>query len=468
MEPHTSAVCRLLERHYFALLVTVMALAALLRFSLLSTVPHAYFDEINIPHFGYALLQDLRQTPFMTAHPPLPHYLFAGAIALYYQLPWIDGGLPDQWAAVDPLSYRWLTALLGVLCCGLVAGIVRRLGGGQWVALLAALFMAIDGALIVDSRAGLNNIVMLFFGLAALWLFAMAVADQWRWRYLLLSGVLLGATVSVKWNGLGFWLVPAGCVGLLWIWSVPMRRPAAAKDALLFNQWPLDAAFIVRVGVALLLVPLAVYWLLWQPYLLHEQQWGFGEIHARMRAFHTQQVGANDHPYCSAWYQWPYQGRPMSYFFERVPLDAGQGFKAIHLLANPLLYPLSFLAVLWCSWQWIRHWGAAMMARPVCQSVNIAFITVVLLGFWGNFLPWALVSRCLFAYHYEPASAFAFAALAACLVGAWGTGAWPRRLAVAGILGLIIAAFFYWLPLALGWPLSAEAFYQRMWFTSWI
>ena len=38
--------------------------------------------------------------------------------------------------------------------------------------------------------------------------------------------------------------------------------------------------------------------------------------------------------------------------------------------------------------------------------------TFILLGFFANFLPWALVSRSAFIYHYQPAACFSFIALA--------------------------------------------------------
>jgi dolichyl-phosphate-mannose--protein O-mannosyl transferase len=42
------------------------------------------------------------------------------------------------------------------------------------------------------------------------------------------------------------------------------------------------------------------------------------------------------------------------------------------------------------------------------------------------------------------------------------------RLAGVAALAAIVAAFIFWLPLALGLPISNEGFYSRMWFNSWI
>nr|WP_246341198.1 phospholipid carrier-dependent glycosyltransferase [Simiduia aestuariiviva] len=450
-----------LARYFYWLLVGVLLLAATLRFWQLDAVATAYFDEINVPQFGYALLNDLPQTPFMTAHPPLPHYLFAGAMALYYQLPWVAGAVTDPWAAIDPLSYRWLTAAAGTLCCLLLAMCVRRLGGSPGWALLAAGCVAIDGALIVDSRTGLNNMLMLTLGLAALWAFAVALQQRWRWLPLLVCGVLLGATVATKWNGLGFWLVPAALmVGALCYQFGAGRALSPSLPWVTHAQW-------LRLVVCLWLVPAVTYWLLWQPYLAHEAQWGFIEIHQRMQAFHTQEVGAAGHPYCSAWYQWPYQGRPMSYFFQPESLAAGEGYLAIHLLGNPFLYPLSWLAVLALTLRGGRQLWCCARQSGEAQVELLAL--VIPLAFWANWLPWSLVDRCLFSYHYEPASVFAFAALAGVMLHRDGRPMSQAAWLSAGLCLLaIVWAAVYFLPLALGLPLSHEAFYDRMWLRAWI
>ena len=469
MVPYFPVGLSVLERHAGKLLWLVLMLAAFLRFWQLGLVDHAYFDEVNIPQFGYALLNGLTETPFITAHPPLPHYLFAGAIALYYQLPWVDGDYHLAWSAIDPLSYRWLTALLGVACCWFTAAIVQRLTASGLMAVLAAFFVATDGALLVDSRAALNNIIMLAFGLAAVWAFVRADANsngEFCWRWLLLSGALLGSTVAIKWNGLAFWLIPLAIVCLRAMrFGVDQWRPVEGRQRLAY-QGP----SAVQCLVFLLLVPALVYWLWWQPYLLLENKWGFIEIHQRMRAFHTLGVGANDHPYCSAWYQWPYQGRPMSYLFSS---HAGtESVSVIHLLGNPLLYVSGFAAVLAATGVWLRQ--CYLWIRSGVITNSFWFLALISMGFWANYLPWILVKRCLFSYHYEPASVFSFIALAWCLVSANRVSHLPlsarRALSALSLLLLVLIfiAWLYWLPLALAVPISLESFYDRMWLRAWI
>ncbi|BFM11085.1 phospholipid carrier-dependent glycosyltransferase [Simiduia litorea] len=469
MVPHSPLSLGALEKYSTKLLWLVLLLAAFLRFWHLGIIDHAYFDEVNIPQFGYAMLNGLRETPFITVHPPLPHYLFAGAIALYYQLPWVDGHASVAWSAIDPLSYRWLTALLGVSCCWFSAAIVKRLTGSGLMAVLAAFFVATDAVLVVDARAALNNIIMLAFGLASIWAFVKANDNDsgaYQWRWLVFSGALIGSTVAIKWNGLAFWLVPLALVFVHVLrFGVDQLRPVVGVQGLRYS-----GPSAMQVVVFLVFVPSLVYWLWWQPYLWLEGHWDFLEIHQRMRAFHTLEVGADDHPYCSAWYQWPYQGRPMSYLF--APIAGTQDVSVIHLLGNPVLYISSFLAVLLATGIWLRQCCQWLVSGVLAPS--FWFLSLTCLGFWANFLPWVLVRRCLFSYHYEPASVFAFIALAWSFlsVGRLTLTSKLTRHAMTAVslllLLMIVIAWLYWLPLALGLPISLDGFYQRMWFSRWI
>ena len=95
-------------------------------------------------------------------------------------------------------------------------------------------------------------------------------------------------------------------------------------------------------------------------------------------------------------------------------------------------------------------------------------ISFVLIGFYANFLPWALVSRSAFLYHYQPASGFAFLALGFVLYKTSQRQGKKFEVLYRGILIMIIAAAIYWLPFQLGLDIERERFYQMMWRQSWI
>ena len=91
-----------------------------------------------------------------------------------------------------------------------------------------------------------------------------------------------------------------------------------------------------------------------------------------------------------------------------------------------------------------------------------AFLLFILINYCSNLLPWILVSRCTFLYHYMSAYSFALLGIGLiieqCLIG---HSLLNRRVGIFLLL-LISLAFMYWLPMYLGLPLSSKGFAMRM------
>ncbi len=83
-----------------------------------------------------------------------------------------------------------MNALTGSLIPLLVAGIAYQLSHRRSYALIAGLFAAVDGLLLVESRYALINIYLLFFGLLGQWflLLALNTRGEQRWLRLTLAG----------------------------------------------------------------------------------------------------------------------------------------------------------------------------------------------------------------------------------------------------------------------------------------
>ena len=92
------------------------------------------------------------------------------------------------------LSYRWLNALIGSLLIPVIYGISNLLYRNQYFAILAALFIAIDGSLIVDSRTALANMILLFFGFTSIYFLLKFLKNDARPLNLFIAAVLMGIT----------------------------------------------------------------------------------------------------------------------------------------------------------------------------------------------------------------------------------------------------------------------------------
>jgi dolichyl-phosphate-mannose--protein O-mannosyl transferase len=220
-----------------------------------------------------------------------------------------------------------------------------------------------------------------------------------------------------------------------------------------------------------LAVPLLVYVVIYIPDLQFNTEYGFLEKHQQQVGFHQIMVEENEHPYCSIWYSWPFMIRPIGYFFSSSDAIDAFGnkitlFKDVHLFPNPFLYWFSAIAILTMGVQWLKLFWQWINQGTV--SYKFYLFMFLLLGYFANLLPWALVSRCVFLYQYQPASVFAFLALAWYLAQLLKSESLKYKMLSWGILTIIVISFLYWLPFQLGITLESDAFYARMWFQSWI
>ena len=469
------------RRHWFWMAGAALWCVALgLRFWGLDRFNTLVFDEIYYAKFARNYLT---HTPFFDAHPPLGKYMIAIGLALKEFSPW---------------GLRWMNALIGSLVPLMVAGIAYQLTYRRTYALIAGSLIALDGFLLVESRYALINVYLVFFGVLGHWLLLVALGTQgrWHWGGLTLAAASFGAAAAVKWNGLGFlagvyvfWLLSWGLTQFQvehWLSQAPPALPLQRLPHL--SPWKL---FVYLPGIAAL-----VYGVLWLPHLHQNPTAGFGTIHQQILAYH-QRVGndADVHPYCAPWYTWPLMLRPINYFYQQVgslsdpvpmmgpslPSPAGEETMRVvynvHGMGNPILWWLSTLAILWVGVRWLRsllsRWlwsGHSPLARPALPLAAERVWVPLYLGtnYAANFLPWVNVSRCLFLYHYLPATMFSGLALA-WLVDSWLHSPQPPLKARAWVfLTLIGLGFIFWLPIYLGLPLSPWSWQLRMWLPSWI
>jgi len=74
------------------------------------------------------------------------------------------------WHGLKPAGWRWTSLLLHLGCAALLAGLLRRLGGGDWIARASALLFALHPALVeaVHAPGFRADVLCLFFMLLAL------------------------------------------------------------------------------------------------------------------------------------------------------------------------------------------------------------------------------------------------------------------------------------------------------------
>jgi len=459
--------------------------SAALRFWGLNRFDTLVFDEVYFAKYGFSYL---KQIPFFDVHPPFGKYFLALGI-------WINihffGSQSSFIAAtdvaqLDAFAYRWFNAFVGSLIPLLVGAVAYQLTKRTRYALLASLFVAADGLLLVESRYSLINVYLITFGFLGIWCFLKALESPRQQVWLLASGACLGGCASVKWNGLGFLLGIYLLYGLAWLLETLQgwRRSSRALDSIENeiktaisgkitidkNKNPLQNLTkieFLEFGFNFSIVPFLVYRLLWIPHLKLNTNFTFVEMQRQILGYH-ESIGntANDHPYCSAWLSWPLMLRPVGYYFEAIDRGRETIVFDVHAFGNPILWWLSTVAVFVLLGQLLKSAIDWFSNRPIYRGFFFVQ-SLILSQYIANFLPWAKVSRCTYIYHYMAASIFSFMALAWFVEGWLSRRSMPFRLLGIATISIVWVAFSYWMPIYLGLPLSREAFDARMWFRSW-
>ncbi len=463
-------------------LSVIFGFSLYLRFWHLGQFNVLVFDEVYYAVFANNYLTN---TNFFNAHPPLCQYLIAIGIWLGSHFPWGQdqvNGLSGS--LLSTLSYRWLNAVTGAFIPVIIGAIAFELTNLRSYGVIAAWLAAMDGLFLVESRYALSNIYLVIFGLLGqLWLlFALGDDSSKRWLKLALAGVFFGASVAVKWNGLGFLL------GIYLLWCL-MRLRYLFVNSSLTEESPtvitttllqLKNLNLLHLGGYLGIIPALTYSLLWIPHLIMNPQYNFWEIHQQIWGYHQQVGGSEIHPYCSSWYHWLWMWRPIAYFYHRaidtrevvpnyppLPDGVGQIIYDVHALGNPILWWLSTGAILVLSLLLIL---AVFYRRNYLHAVSThtwASLFIVV-NYGANFLPWVKVTRCTFLYHYMSASVFATLALAWILDRTLRSHRLVYRWSGIVAIAAIVAAFCFWLPIYLGIPLSIEGYRWRMVLFNWV
>jgi dolichyl-phosphate-mannose-protein mannosyltransferase len=246
-------------------------------------------------------------------------------------------------------------------------------------------------------------------------------------------GLLLGLAIATKWNAAyaSLMIGLAALVRLVW-----RSRPIARLVA--------DLAWL---AFGLVIVPALTYFLAYVPFLLTGHSLAqLVELQKQIFYYHSHLKAT--HPYQSSWWQWPLVIRPVWYH-----VQYGKDWVAnTYALANPLLHWALLPAVAWLVWWWGRRAEAALLTLAI--------------GFFGQWLPWVLVPRISFAYHFLPAVPFGCIALAVALSRLVAHPG-PRRWLACAYVALVVAAFVFFYPIYSSLPLSYKSFALRMWLPTW-
>jgi Gpi18-like mannosyltransferase/predicted membrane-bound dolichyl-phosphate-mannose-protein mannosyltransferase len=171
-----------------------------------------------------------------------------------------DGSLVQVDAGSNAFAWRLSGIVFGSILVALVYLLAATMFVRRRIAVLAAVFVAVDGMSYAMSRIGMNDIFVAVFITAAYLLFWQVWSGRWArsaWWALPLVGVLIGLAAATKWVGI---------YALLGLWILVLARSAlgrfllvalAALVAVVMGfgaPWPFLVISLMALAVALIVV----------------------------------------------------------------------------------------------------------------------------------------------------------------------------------------------------------------------
>ena len=412
-----------------ALLRRISPISAILTFALsfrlwrLDTPKGYIFDEIYYAKNAYSLISsgvelDQQGGAEFVVHPPFGKWLIGIGIKLFGN---------------NEFGWRSSSALFGSASVLLIYLIAKRLFKSEFLALSAALLMAVDGLSLVMSRVALLDIFLMFFIL--LTFYFLLKENYW------LSGMAIGLGLSTKWSAA--FLIP-----ILLLLTLKIKE-------INLNQ------ILKRVGQFVFL-PMGIYLTSWVGWFVSDKGWArnsgsnpissLWNYHLEIFNFHTNLV--EKHSYSANPWSWLVLGRPTSFYYESGDsCGASDCAQEILAMGTPLLWWSAIIAV------------AITMGFYISTSNRSA--EIVLAGFVGTYLPWFIFQdRTMFYFYSITTLPFLILALIYCFDLLLKYGNYQRVIML--FIFVVAINFIYFLPIYIGIEIPYSQWLSRMWLPSWI
>jgi len=348
-----------------------------------------YFDEIYFARTAYEHLH--RMEPYDSVQPFLGKILLSIGIVLF---------------GMNPFGWRIIGTLFGIAMIPLIYFFGFRLFQKSSYAFLCAFLLTFDFMHFSHSRIATIEVYMVFFILCSYYCMLLFYQRSF-YEYplkkllipLLLSGLFYGCASATKLNG----IYSGAGLAILFFTALFHRNQEhlkIKKEKQVENKLKVPDAtggkevifpfytkrIILWCLLFFIVIPLTVYALSFIPLLmvpnrghsLHnliQYQINMYNYHKNLKATHG---------YSSPWWQWPLLIRPI-WMYQGQGLPEGK-IACISSMGNPAVWWPGTLALLACFILWFKK-----------RDNTLYFI---LAGFLSQYLPWVIIPRLTFIYHY--------------------------------------------------------------------
>lgn len=349
-----------------------------------------YFDEIYYTRTAYEFIHGL--PTYENTHPPFGKDLIAFGASIL---------------GTTPFGFRFMGALFGVLMLPFMyllgRNITRNRGLGAFICFLFAfdfMHFAQTRLTTIDVFVTFFIIVMYYFMERYINLSFYDTPLQKTWIPLGACGIAFGFGVASKWTGAyaGLGLAVIFFTQLfmrykeyLYARKTPKETTNGIAHKRIISSFKENTTkTIMFCMIFFVAIPFTIYLLSYIPFVDAYRPGLFERMlknQDTMFSYHSDLEAT--HPYSSTWYQWPTMNRPIFYYSNNLGDNIRQGISSF---GNPLVWWIGIPAFIYMLYLAFKE-----------KKKDAAFLCIAYLA---QYLPWMLVSRCTFIYHYFPSVPF--------------------------------------------------------------
>ena len=342
-----------------------------------------YFDELYHARTAYEHLHGI--DPYENSHPPLGKVFIVLGVAIF---------------GMNAFGWRIVGTLFGIGMVPIFYALCRRLFKKPEYALLGSVLFAFDFMHFTQTRIATIDVYAVFFILLMFYFMHQYISMNFfddgikkTLKPLGLAGLFFGLGAASKW----ICIYAGGGLAVLLFVSL-INRYREYRQAMVSGDssqrqrvksfWKNTIATLLWCCLFYIVIPVGIYLLSYLPYYLCEKHYGLADVWNYQKFMWSYHSGLKaTHPYSSTWWQWPFTIKPMWYYLsDSTP--AGY-VSTLTASGNPAVWWVCSIAAVWLA-----------IARITDKVKSEPGITMVFVGVCANLLPWVLVTRCTFIYHF--------------------------------------------------------------------
>jgi len=385
-----------------------------------------YFDEVYFVRAAEDYLKG--RTPYENTHPPLGKEIIALGIMFF---------------GYSPFGWRIASAFFAALMIPLTYVLGRDVTRSRLFGLVASVLLSVDFLHFTYARIATVDTFVVFFILLS-WVIFLKFHRQRdregspRYFELILWALSISLAVSTKWYAL-FALM--GQMILL----IVSRYSSLNKLRDLTGE---QARPVLVQALLFVAVCVVVYLSTYLPQVVNGfTLWDFIVQQFQMLTYHTTLSAL--HSFSSPWFSWPVIYKPLWLYVSNLSPDVGSTIVA---MGNPVVWWIGFTAIIGCAYRY-------------CRKRHYSHL-IVLVAFVSQWLPYSVLARPLFIYHYYMEVPILCLGIALLLQDYWKYRG-SRYVTLAIILGAFYL-FVVFYPVISGDPTSSQMISLLRWFNTWV